>query len=125
MNIQVSMEWHEGEVLMRYAEVLLRQMTVVDNKNGLVDNMLKIELNELQKKLYVRLSTTPKNKKINVNLNSSTVTLIAMVDRHKFLFDYYDEPSFFILLGVLNNILTKVEKQVKKIVNEERIKQSI
>ena len=66
MNIQISMEWHDGEVLMRYVEVLIRQM-INEYKGRLADDMLRIELEELQKKLYTRLNTTPKNKKINVN----------------------------------------------------------
>ncbi len=115
MNIQISMEWHDGEVLMRYVEVLIRQM-INEYKGRLADDMLRIELEELQKKLYTRLNTTPKNKKINVNLNTATITLILSVDRHKFLTDYYDEPNFFILLGVLSKISTNVKKQVKKII---------
>ncbi len=114
MKIQMSMDWYDGEVVKNFAKATLQEIGKDINDNTLVFNLLKYDMEKLYKDVEYRLDTTPKTKKINIVFESFIMWFFYYAKEFSMIMDKYDEPSRYILMGVIGKIMERSQKELKK-----------
>lgn len=114
MKIQMSMDWYDGEVIKNFAKATLQEIDKDINDKNIVFNLLKYDMEKLYKDVEYRLSITPKTKKINIVFESFIIWFLYYANEFSMIMDKYDEPSRYILIGVVGKIMERVQKELKK-----------